>query len=62
MILGVEKPNTKPTPAVTPPPPVKKLVSQSINNDFNYRLAIGLLYLLTNSTQPEAKFAVHKYV
>ena len=58
MIPGKDKSSNKPTPAVNPSLAKNELSKIEIN-DFNYRLFIRLLNLLTNSTRPEAQFMVH---
>ena len=59
MITVIEKSSSKPSPAVKPLLD-KNEGYQSIKNDFNYISVIGSLNFLTNSTRPEAKFAVHQ--
>ena len=55
----MEKSIPNPTPAVKPPL-AKNEGAQARKNDFNHRPVTGSLNLLTNSTRPEAKFAVHQ--
>ena len=59
MIPGMDKSSNKTTPAVKPT--LAKIEgSQARKNDFNHISVIGSLNFLTNSTRPEAQFAVHQ--
>ena len=59
MIPGIYKSIAKLNPSVKPPL-VKNEGYRSIKNDFNYRLLIVSLNLLTNSMRPEAQFVVRQ--
>ena len=59
IIPGMDRSIANPTSAIKPPLAINE-VSQAIKHDFNYRLVIGLLNFIENSTRPGAQFAVHQ--
>ena len=57
----MDKTSANPTPAFKPPLS-KNDIFQPSKNNFSYRSVIRSLNFLTNSSRPEAQFAVHKYI